>query len=103
VLHAKKSPFACGLPTSLLCLFPNSSRALCPTVQTVAVVRTFLSVIVCFTLLALSLQIASERERIDLEWQAERKEAKAAHLKALAEYEEDREREEVSCGGGTVG
>jgi UV DNA damage repair endonuclease len=42
------------------------------------------------------IQIASERERIDLEWQAERKEAKAAHLKALAEYEEDREREEVS-------
>jgi hypothetical protein len=53
-------------------------------------------VIPCFTLFALSLQIASERERIDLEWQAERKEAKAAHLKALAEYEEDREREEVS-------
>jgi hypothetical protein len=39
----------------------------------------------------------SEQERIDLEWQAERKLAKRAYMKELEDYEEDKEKEAVSA------
>jgi hypothetical protein len=40
-------------------------------------------------------QLVSEQERIDLEWQAERKLAKRAYMKEMEDYEEDKEKEAV--------
>ena len=43
-----------------------------------------------------TIQLVSEQERIDLEWQQERRLAKLAYNEAMEEYELSRERESVS-------
>lgn len=51
---------------------------------------------VCDLCYFIFLQLVSEQERIDLEWQAERKDAKRAYLRQLEDFEEEKSRETVS-------